>query len=103
VTAQEIPLQELEIPTMKAPRAATKSKEVKEVVLVPGNQSKTAWIRTNLSDKYKDTLISFLRNHIDIFTWKPTDMLGVPRELIEHFLNVSATAKPIKQKLRLFA
>ena len=37
-----------------------------------------------------------------MFTWKLVDMLGVPRELIEHSLNVSATAKPIKQKVRRF-
>ena len=37
-----------------------------------------------------------------MFTWKPVDMPGVPRELIEHSLNVLATAKPIKQKLRQF-
>ena len=30
-------------------------------------------------------------------------MPGVPREKIEHSLNVSPTAKPIKQKLRRFA
>ena len=30
-------------------------------------------------------------------------MLGVPREKIEHSLNVSPTAKPIKQKLCQFA
>ena len=30
-------------------------------------------------------------------------MLGVPQEKIEHSLNVSPTAKPIKQKLRRFA
>jgi hypothetical protein len=30
-------------------------------------------------------------------------MLGVPRELAEHSLDVSKTAKPIKQKLRRFA
>ena len=30
-------------------------------------------------------------------------MPGVPRELIEHSLNVSPTAKPINQKLRRFA
>jgi hypothetical protein len=29
-------------------------------------------------------------------------MPGVPRHLIEHSLNVSKTAKPIKQKLRQF-
>jgi hypothetical protein len=31
------------------------------------------------------------------------DIPGVPRHLIEHSLNVSKTAKPIKQKLRRFA
>jgi hypothetical protein len=30
-------------------------------------------------------------------------MPGVPRHLIEHSLNVSKTAKPIKQKLQWFA
>jgi hypothetical protein len=44
-------------------------------------------------------LVSFLRKHVDIFAWKPTDMHGMPWELIEHSLNVSVTAKPIKQKL----
>ena len=37
-----------------------------------------------------------------MFTWKPVDMPGVSRELIEHSLNVSTTAKPIKEKLRRF-
>jgi hypothetical protein len=41
-------------------------------------------------------LVSFLREHVDIFAWKPSDMPDVPRELIEHSLNVSATTKPIK-------
>jgi hypothetical protein len=30
-------------------------------------------------------------------------MPGVPRELVEHSLDVSKTAKPVKQKLRRFA
>jgi hypothetical protein len=51
LTAQEIPPHELEILTKEAPRAATKSKEVKDVALVLDDQSKTARIGTNLSDK----------------------------------------------------
>ena len=47
-------------------------------------------------------LVSFLRANVDMFAWKPTDMLRVPREKIEHSLNVSPTAKPIKQKLHRF-
>ena len=37
-----------------------------------------------------------------MFAWKPTDMPGVALEKIEHSLNVSPIAKPIKQKLRRF-
>ena len=40
---------------------------------------------------------------MSVFTWKLADMPGVPRNLIEHSLNVDGKAKPIKQKLRRFA
>jgi hypothetical protein len=48
-------------------------------------------------------LTNFLRDHADIFAWTPSDMSGVPRELVEHSLDVSKMAKPLKQKLRHFA
>ena len=47
-------------------------------------------------------LVSFLHANADVFAWKLADMPRVPREKIEHSLNVSPTAKPIKQKLRRF-
>ena len=40
---------------------------------------------------------------MSVFAWKPTDMPGVPQNLIEHSLNIDGKAKPIKQKLRWFA
>jgi hypothetical protein len=48
-------------------------------------------------------LINFLRANRDIFAWKPADMPGVPRELIEHSLNVDPKATPKRQHLRRFA
>jgi hypothetical protein len=48
-------------------------------------------------------LVRFLRSNVSVFAWKPTDMPGVPRNLIEHSLNVNGKAKPVKQKLRWFA
>ena len=48
---QQISPQDLEIPTVEAARESTKSKEVKEVVLVPGDQSKTARIGVDLDPK----------------------------------------------------
>jgi hypothetical protein len=47
-------------------------------------------------------LVRFLRDNVSVFAWRPADMPGVPRHLIEHSLNVSKTARPIKQKLRQF-
>jgi hypothetical protein len=47
-------------------------------------------------------LIKFLRERWEIFGWCPSDMPGVPRELVEHALNVDPKAKPVKQPLRRF-
>ena len=35
-----------------------------------------------------------------MFAWTPSDMPGVPREVIEHHLAVCPTARPVKQKVR---
>jgi hypothetical protein len=42
-------------------------------------------------------VVKFLQENRDIFAWKPHDMPGVPRELIEHEMNLDGKAKPIKQ------
>jgi hypothetical protein len=47
-------------------------------------------------------LIEFLCECWEIFAWCPLDMPGVPRELIEHALNIDPKAKPVKQPLRRF-
>ena len=44
-----------------------------------------------------------LRANRDVFAWKPVDMLGVPKELTEHSLNVNPTATPKKQHLWRFS
>jgi hypothetical protein len=47
-------------------------------------------------------LIEFLCERWEILAWCPSDMPGVPRELVEHALNVDPKAKPVKQPLRRF-
>jgi hypothetical protein len=37
-----------------------------------------------------------------MFAWSTNDLVGVPRELAEHSLNVWKDAKPVKQPLRRF-
>ena len=47
-------------------------------------------------------LIEFICGNWDIFAWKPSDMLGVLRELAEHTLNIDPKFKPVKQFLPRF-
>nr|CAH67479.1 H0805A05.9 [Oryza sativa] len=48
----------------------------------------------------EDALVSFLRANADVFAWRPADMPGVPREVIEHRLAVRPGARPVRQKMR---
>ena len=97
--SKKVPKEAQEISTMETPQKAAKATKTKEVSLGLADPAKTMKIGAHLDLKLEDTLISFLRTNADLFTWKPTDMPGVPRELIEHSLHVSPTANPIKQKL----
>jgi hypothetical protein len=50
-------------------------------------------------------LVKFLQENRDIFEWKPADMPGVPRELIEHELwtqkpSLSSNDSAILPKIR---
>jgi hypothetical protein len=76
---------------------------LKTIQLQEGDSSKTAVIGAALDEKYEFALVSFLWANRDIFEWKPADMPGVPRELIEHSLNVNPQAVHKKQCLRRFA
>jgi hypothetical protein len=48
-------------------------------------------------------LVKVLQENRDIFAWKSANMLGIPRELIEHELHLDWKAKPVKQRLHRFA
>ncbi|KAK1630215.1 hypothetical protein QYE76_004530 [Lolium multiflorum] len=50
----------------------------------------------------ESALVSFLHENRNIFAWSTDDLVGVPRELAEHSLNVRKDAKPVRQPLRWF-
>jgi hypothetical protein len=101
-----LPPSELDIPE-KSDKAnkpqPSEEVQVKAIDLGTGDSSKTTMIRAGLDPKLEDALVSFLRANRDIFAWKPADMPGVPRNLIEHSLNVDPKATPKRQHLRRFA
>jgi hypothetical protein len=44
-------------------------------------------------------LLAFLDENSDVFAWSTSDVVGVSRDVVEHRLQVSLTARPRKQKL----
>nr|GEV57801.1 reverse transcriptase domain-containing protein [Tanacetum cinerariifolium] len=51
-----------------------------------------------LSDKGRTELCSILKKNLDIFSWQPSDMTGVPRSVVEHRLNIWEGYSPVRQK-----
>jgi hypothetical protein len=47
-------------------------------------------------------LVDFLLANADDFTWSPSNMPGIPRDVAEHSLDIRAGARPVKQPLRRF-
>ena len=47
-------------------------------------------------------LVDFLRANADVFAWSPSDMPDIPRDVVEHSLDIRAGARPVKQPLRRF-
>ena len=61
----------------------------------PTDPAKTALVSTTLSSEQEAAVVEFLRSRWKIFAWCPADMPGVPRELVEHTLNVDPAARPV--------
>jgi hypothetical protein len=97
---------EVEIPentdTVNKPQP-TEEVQVKAIDLRIGDNYKATKIAHGARPKKEVTLVSFLQANRDICAWKPADMPGVPRRLIEHLLNIDPKATPKRHHLYCFA
>ena len=61
---------------------------------------KFTYVSTLLSNKEKEQLRRILLGNVDVFAWSHSDMAGIDLTLASHKLNVIATVKPVRQKVR---
>jgi hypothetical protein len=47
-------------------------------------------------------LVDFLYANTGIFAWSPSDMLGIPREVAEHSLDILPHSRAVQQQLFSF-
>ncbi|GJZ31907.1 reverse transcriptase domain-containing protein [Tanacetum coccineum] len=83
------------------PSANTRVAEERiKVAIHPEYLEQTVVIGSTLMEDGRKELCGLLRRNLDIFTWKPANMTGVPRHIPEHQLNVREGCPPVRQKKR---
>jgi hypothetical protein len=66
---------------------------VKAVTLDPSNDAcKQVQIGSELDPKLEAVLVDFLRANAEVFAWSPSDMPGIPRDVVEHSLDIRVGA-----------
>jgi hypothetical protein len=68
--------------------------------LDPRVLDKIVCIDAEASQHEQAELLAFLDKNSDVFAWSTSDLVEVNKDVIEHRLHVSPTARPKKQKLR---
>ena len=65
-----------------------------------GPSGATFTIGAGLDPGQEEALVRFLRANKEIFAWEPNQLVGVPREVIQHHLRVCPNIRPVKQRAR---
>jgi hypothetical protein len=74
--------------------------EFKKVPLDSRVPNRTVCIGVEASQQEQAELLAFLNKNSDVFMWSSSNLVGVSRDIFEHWLQVNPSIKPKKQKLR---
>ena len=64
----------------------------------PGEESKPAWIASDLSQEEEELLIKTLKEYRDVFAWSYKDLKGVDPTICQHTIPMKEDAKPTRQR-----
>jgi hypothetical protein len=78
---------------------AASADQLKPMLLCEDIDEQKVLLGSQLSDEQEKTLLKFLFNNKDVFSWSANDLCGVNRDVIEHSLNVDPAIRPRRQKL----
>jgi hypothetical protein len=74
--------------------------DTKRVLLDTMVLDQSVIIVSDLTPDEEGRLVQFLQKNKDVFAWSAKDLTSVDRSFIEHRLNIDASVKPQRQKLR---
>jgi hypothetical protein len=79
---------------------AASADQPKPMLLCEDIADQRVQLGSQLSGEQEKTLLRFLFNNKDVFSWTANILCGVNRDVIEHSLNVDPSLRPRKQRLR---
>jgi hypothetical protein len=53
-----------------------------------------------MGEEERESVLTILKENVDLFAWKPEDMLGIDETVITHKLAIASNAKPVVQRKR---
>ena len=65
-------------------------------------KEKLIYLGTSLSPNKVTSILHCLKNHVDIFAWSHSNMIGVDLSFAQHRLNVRPLSRLVKQRMRQF-
>ncbi|GJS39514.1 reverse transcriptase domain-containing protein [Tanacetum coccineum] len=83
------------------PGEQKKEGPTEDVMINPAFPDQKITIGTQFSRACRNQLVELLKNSSDVFAWQPSDMVGIPRRISQHTLNVNPSVTPVAQKRRI--
>uniref|UniRef100_A0A803QSU0 Reverse transcriptase domain-containing protein n=1 Tax=Cannabis sativa TaxID=3483 RepID=A0A803QSU0_CANSA len=74
------------------------TKDTIEVPIDPVDNSKVLKIGSKLTFQQREKLRTFLRQNLEVFAWKHSDMVGISPQVMCHRLNIDPEVRGVQQK-----
>jgi hypothetical protein len=75
---------------------------LEEIGIGDGITPKPIFVNKNMPLEHKDAITKLLRDYVDCFIWNYREILGLSRELVEHWLPIKSGFMPYKQSAGRF-
>jgi hypothetical protein len=74
--------------------------KLEEIDIGDGDKAKLTFISANLDSSFREELIKLLKEYKDCFAWDYSEMPGLDRSIVEHWLPIKPGFRPYKQPPR---
>jgi hypothetical protein len=75
----------------------TSADKLEEIDIGDGDKQRPTFISANLNSSFREELIKLLKEYKGCFAWDYSEMSGLDRSIVEHWLPIKPGFRPYKQ------